>query len=150
MDRLIVTAVIVAVVVAIAAVVRHRRSADAPTQRRHNVPEQVDRGDFTRPETPWLVAVFTSANCAACRGVVERANVLESGEVAVAEIEFTAHRPLHAKYHIDAVPTLVVCDAAGVTRASFLGPVNATDLWAAVAEARDPGSSPEPDLGQRP
>jgi hypothetical protein len=26
--------------------------------------------------------------------------------------------------------------------ASFIGPVTATDLWAAVAEARDPGSTP--------
>jgi hypothetical protein len=26
--------------------------------------------------------------------------------------------------------------------ASFLGPMTATDLWAAVAEAREPGSTP--------
>jgi hypothetical protein len=40
------------------------------------------------------------------------------------------------------VPTLVVADARGVAVAAFLGPMTATDLWAAVAEARDPGSSP--------
>jgi hypothetical protein len=33
-------------------------------------------------------------------------------------------------------------------RAGFAGPVTATDLWAAVAEARQPGSSPEPQLGR--
>jgi hypothetical protein len=35
-----------------------------------------------------------------------------------------------------------------VTRAAFLGPTSATDLWAAVAELRRPGSTPEPDLGR--
>ena len=37
---------------------------------------------------------------------------------------------------------LVVADAAGVVKAGFLGPVKAQDLWAAVAECREPGSSP--------
>ena len=57
MQRLIVTAVIVAVVAAVAIVVRRRRTADAPTQRRYTVPEQLDRDDFARPETSWLVVV---------------------------------------------------------------------------------------------
>jgi hypothetical protein len=35
-----------------------------------------------------------------------------------------------------------------VVRASFVGPPTATDLWAAVAEARQPGVSPEPGLGR--
>jgi hypothetical protein len=30
-----------------------------------------------------------------------------------------------------------------VVRASFLGPATATDLWAALAELREPGSVPE-------
>ena len=38
----------------------------------------------------------------------------------------------------DAVPTIVVADEQGVVRASFVGPPSATDLWAAVAKARDP------------
>jgi hypothetical protein len=32
-------------------------------------------------------------------------------------------------------------------RAAFVGAVTATDLWAAVAECRRPGTSPEPELG---
>ena len=55
---------------------------------------------------------------------------------------------LHRKYAIDAVPLVVVADARGVVGASFIGPASATDLWAAVAEVRQPGSSPEPDLGR--
>ena len=56
---------------------------------------------------------------------------------------------LSKKYRVEAVPIVVVADAAGVARASFIGPTSATDLWAAVAEVRAPGSSPEPELGQR-
>ncbi len=149
MERLLIAAAIVAVVGVVALVARARRRPDAPTQRRYSVPEQLDRADFPRPDAPWLVTVFSSATCAVCTGVIDRAKVLETDEVAVCAIDFDEHRPLHEKYRIDAVPTLVVSDAAGVTRASFLGPVNATDMWAAVAEARDPGSSPEPGLGQR-
>ena len=68
--------------------------------------------------------------------------------VAVVDVEYSASPALHRKYHIDAVPIVVVADSRGVVRASFVGPMSATDLWAAVAEARDPGSSPEPNLGR--
>jgi hypothetical protein len=34
----------------------------------------------------------------------------------------------------------VIADPDGVVHAGFLGPVTATDLWAAVANAREPGS----------
>ncbi|MBA3604967.1 MAG: hypothetical protein H0W46_03145, partial [Acidimicrobiia bacterium] len=50
---------------------------------------------------------------------------------------YGAARPLHARYRIDSVPLLVIADASGVVRRSFLGPVSATDLWAAVAAVRD-------------
>jgi hypothetical protein len=133
---------IVVVAAAVAYVVQRRRVPDAPTQRRFNVPEQLDRNDFPRPEAPWLVAVFTSDVCDKCAEVATKADVLASDEVAVANIEFTAERGLHERYRIDAVPTLVIVDAEGVTRRSFLGPMSATDLWAAVAEVRDPGSAP--------
>ncbi len=67
---------------------------------------------------------------------------MESKEVAVAEVEYGDAKALHEKYQIDAVPTLLICDALGVVRKHFLGPVNATDMWAAVAEIREPGSAP--------
>ena len=142
MERLIVALVIVVVVVAVAQVVRRRRVPDAPTQRRFSAPEQLDRNDFARPDAPWLVAVFSSSTCDVCAQVVAKANVLECDDVSVAEIEFGAERALHERYSIDAVPTVVVADAQGVAVATFLGPMTATDLWAAVAEAREPGSTP--------
>jgi hypothetical protein len=131
-----------AVVVVAALVLRRRRPSLAPTQPRHQVPAQLDRADFVRPDAPWLVAVFTSSTCHVCADVARKAAVLDSAEVAVQQVEYTAARSLHARYAIDAVPAVVVADSAGVVRASFLGPVTATDLWVSVAEARDPGSTP--------
>ncbi|WP_420453109.1 hypothetical protein [Ilumatobacter sp.] len=142
MTRIVVALAIVAIAAAIAHLVARRRVPDAPTQRRFHVPEQLDRADFPRPEVPWLVAVFTSATCDQCLQVASKAAVLESRDVAVATIEFSEQRALHERYRIDAVPTLVVAGPDGVTRRGFLGPMSATDLWAAVAEARDPGSTP--------
>jgi len=150
MERLIVAAIIVAFVGVVALVVRKRRVPDAPTQRRFEAPEQLDRNDFPRPEIPWLVAVFSSATCDVCQTVVDKAMVLESDEVVVVDVEYTADKALHERYQIDAVPTLVVADAQGVAQAAFLGPMTATDLWAAVAEARDPGSTPRSGDCQRP
>ncbi len=142
MERLIITLVIVAVVAVVAVVARRRRVPDAPTQRRFTAPEQLDRNDFDRPDAAWLVAVFSSATCDVCAQVVAKAQVLECGDVAVVDVEYGDNRALHERYSIDAVPTLVVADAQGVAVATFLGPMSATDLWAAVAEAREPGSTP--------
>lgn len=150
MERLVVALVIVAVVGVVAVVARRRRVADAPTQRRFEAPAQLDRGDFDRADAPWLVVVFSSATCDVCRGVVDKARVLASDDVAVVDVEFTAQRSLHERYAIDAVPTTVIADSRGVAVATFLGPVTATDLWAAVAEARDPGSTPGGGACQRP
>ena len=66
----------------------------------------------------------------------------ECADVAVMDVEYSTTRALHEKYSIDAVPTVVIADSHGVAVATFLGPMTATDLWAAVAEAREPGSTP--------
>jgi hypothetical protein len=146
--RVVLAVVLVAVALAVAAYLRRRQAPDAPTQVRYLAPSQLDRADFARPDAPWLVAVFSSASCATCADMVRKAMVLQSAEVAVDDVEVTARKAVHDRYRIDAVPITVVADAAGVVRAAFVGPASATDLWAAVAEARDPGSSPEPDLGR--
>jgi hypothetical protein len=148
MERLVVAAVLVVVAVVVAVVVDRRQRRDAPTQPQYRVPAQLDRQDFEGAGAAWLVAVFTSATCESCRGTFEKATVLGCADVAVVEVEVTARKELHERYGIDAVPTIVVADGEGVVRASFLGPPTATDLWAAVAEVRFPGSSPEPHLGQ--
>ena len=119
-----------------------RRRNDAPTQGGFELPVQLDRNDFVSPEAPWLVVVFTSATCNACNDVATKAEVLSSHDVAVVRVDYTTDPEMHARYKIEAVPALVVADTAGVVKAGFLGPVKAQDLWAAVAECREPGSSP--------
>lgn len=146
--RVVIAAVLVVAAVIVAAFIEKRRRRDAPSQPRAIVPAQLDRADFARPDAAWLVAVFSSSTCDSCQQVVAAARVLASREVAVTDVEVTEQPRVHRRYHIEAVPITVIADAAGTVRASFLGPVTATDLWAAVAECRQPGSTPEPDLGQ--
>jgi hypothetical protein len=141
MERLLIALVITALAVVVAVVVARRRP-DAPANPTYAVPAQLDRRDFERPESPWLVVVFTSESCQTCAGVLDKARPLTSDAVAVQEAEVTRDARLHERYQIDAVPTLVIADHEGVVRASFLGPVTATDLWAALAELRSP-SRPE-------
>jgi hypothetical protein len=141
-ERLAVVVVLVAVAVAVALVVERRRRRPVPTNVGYHLPDRLDRADFARPEAPWLVAVFTSATCTTCAGVWDKARHLASDQVAVQEVEVTADRGVHARYRITAVPAVVVADAAGAVQARFLGPVTATDLWATVAELREPGTLP--------
>jgi hypothetical protein len=142
-ERILVAVALALVALGVAAVLQRRGGrAGAPVRTGYALPAQLDRADFARPEAPWLVAVFTSATCRTCHGVWERAQPLESEAVAVQEIEHSAERALHDRYEIDAVPATVIADREGVVVASYLGPVTATDLWAAVAEAREPGSTP--------
>jgi hypothetical protein len=129
---------VVIVVGAVALIARRRRVADAPTQVTWTVPQQLDPADLPRVDQNWFVVVFTSATCHVCADVARKARVLESRDVLVAEIEYSQHRDLHTKYAIDAVPTLLIADRDGVVKRHFLGPVSATDLWAAVARVRDP------------
>ena len=132
--------VIVGVVVVIALLAnlwQRKRQVDAPTQGASEVPSQIDRADFARPDAPWIVLAFTSATCQTCSDIERKVRVLETSSVAIQILEFTAERELHERYKIDAVPTVLMADANGVVQANFLGPVSATDLWAALARARD-------------
>jgi hypothetical protein len=148
MTQVVIAAVLIVVAVVVAALLRRGRGEDPPTQVDWQVPQQLDRSHFARPDAPWLVAVFSSATCESCADVVRKAEVLGCADVVVDVAEVAARPDVHRQYHIDAVPLVVVADAEGVVRAGFLGPVTATDLWAAVAEARTPGSTPEPGLGR--
>ncbi len=144
MINAIVALAVVLVVGVVALVARRRRVADAPTQVSWNVPQQIDPRDLDGADQDWMVIVFTSATCHVCADVAQKARVLASREVFVAEIEYAARRDLHEKYGIDAVPTLLIADRDGVVRRHVLGPVTATDLWADVARVRDPDRSVSP------
>jgi len=136
--RIGIAVAILALAVAIAWWLDHRRAPAPPTQGRPTVPQQLDRNDFPRPGAAWLVVLFTSATCESCAGLLDKAAPLESDDVAVAEVEYTANRELHRRYAIDAAPVTVLADAQGVTRASFVGAFAAAELWSALARLRDP------------
>ena len=113
MTRLLIALVLAAVVGGIALVVGRRRRTAAPTQPGNwRAPAQLDRRDFDRPEAPWLVAVFSSATCNSCASMVAKARVLETAQVSVQDVEFSAHQDLHERYAIEAVPLTVIADAA--------------------------------------
>ncbi len=145
--RIVVAVALITVAGGVAFVLQRRRPAPPPRDV-YPVPRQLDRDDFVRSEAPWLVALFSSTTCDSCDGLPAKMAVLESADVATCEIEYHAQPDLHRRYEIAGIPTTVVADAAGVVRAAFVGAFTATDLWAAVAEARQPGSTPEPELGQ--
>ena len=144
METIAIAAVILAIAVLVAQQLS-RRKPEPPTQQSWTVPQQLDRADFDRPEAPWLVAVFTSATCESCERMLAKAEVLRSDTVAVQTIEYQVAKQTHERYGIDAVPTIVIADADGVVGRHFVGPATATDLWAAVAELREPGSTPPPE-----
>lgn len=150
MAQVIIAVVVVALAVGVGLALRRRQTIAAPTQPTLVVPAQLDRADFPGATAPWVVVVFSSATCHTCADVLRKAAVLESKEVAVVDVEFPSSKALHDKYDIQAVPIVAIADADGVVHRGFAGPVSATDLWAAVAEAREPGSSPEPELGNQP
>lgn len=143
MERLLLAAALAAVAVVVAWAIQRRQRPAAPVRTGYSVPTQVDRADFDRPEVPWLVVVFTSATCDVCAGVWDRVRPLASTEVVVQEVEYGARRDLHDRYRVEAVPSVLVVGPDGVVMRSFLGPVTAADLWAAVAEAREAGTAPD-------
>lgn len=136
MIRFIIVGVVV-VVAWLANLWQRKRQVDAPTQGASEVPSQIDRSDFVRPDASWIVLAFTSATCQTCSDIERKVRVLETSSVAIQILEYTAERELHKRYKIDAVPAVLMADASGVVQANFLGPVSATDLWAALARVRD-------------
>jgi hypothetical protein len=125
-----------AVVAVIAVVLERRRRTNPPLQGQPVVPAQLDRADFPRPDAPWLVVLFTSANCESCEGLYAKVAPLESSDVAVVEAQYPGAKGIHQRYAINAAPLTVVADAQGVVCASVLGAFNASDVWSAVAQLR--------------
>lgn len=136
--RIGIAVVLVAVAIAIAFVLERRRGAtNAPIRDTYPVPRQLHRGDFPQPESPWLVALFSSKTCDSCASMRGKVAALASSEVATCDVEFSQDRALHERYQISGVPMVLIADDEGVVRQAFVGPVTATDLWAAVAAARE-------------
>lgn len=144
--RLVIAAAILAVACVVAWQLRRRRP-DAPPRDPYPVPRQLDRADFPDPRSPWLVAYFSSTTCDSCRGLGPKVMALASSAVSACELSFEHRRDLHDRYQISAIPMILITDAEGVVHRAFVGATTATDLWAALAELREPGVTTEPALG---
>lgn len=136
MERALLVIVLVLVALAVAALIR-RRQPDAPIGAGDwEVPAQLDRADFVEPDKEWLVAVFTSNTCDSCEKAVAKAAVVAGDAVAYEVVPWQERKALHERYGVEVVPMILVADHEGVVQRSFIGVPSATDLWAAVAEAR--------------
>lgn len=136
MERALLVVALVVLALVVAAVVR-RRQPDAPIGSRDwEVPAQLDRADFAEPSKPWLVAVFTSNTCDSCESATAKAAVVAGANVAYQVVPWQDRKDLHERYGVEVVPMILVADVEGVVQRSFIGVPSATDLWAAVAEAR--------------
>ena len=145
--RLAIAVVLVVAVLAIAYVAHRRRRPAPPPRDAYPVPRQLQRDDFPRPDAPWLVAYFWSRTCDSCQGLMPKVAALDAAEVVTCTLEATDDRALHQRYEIAAIPMILLADDEGVVRRAFVGAVSATDLWAAMADLRSPGSVPEAGLG---
>lgn len=142
MTQIAIVVVLGLVAAGVAWVIQRRTTPEPERGSSWTIPQLVNRLDFDRPDAPWLVLLFTSPTCLACQGTAAKAALLESDVVAVQEVDHVQRRDLHDRYGIDAVPMVLVVDAAGTVRANFVGEPTATDLWAALAELREPGTVP--------
>jgi hypothetical protein len=130
--RLVVAAVLLAVAGAVALVLERRRRAALQPFRSTTELTHVHRDDFPRGDVPWLALLFTSRDCAGCEPMAARLAPLESPTLAVVVCEFHDQRALHERYRIDSVPYLVVADADGAVRASFLGTATSDEIWTTI------------------
>jgi hypothetical protein len=134
--RIAIGVALLGVALVIAFVLERRRRVSSPIRDAHPVPRQLHRADFPRPESPWLVALFSSRTCDSCGSMRERVRALGASDVAVCDLEFSAERELHERYEISGVPMVLIADAEGVVRESFVGPATAQDLRTALERAR--------------
>jgi hypothetical protein len=134
--RILIAVALIVVAAIVAWVLDRRRRPAAPSQGTATIPQQLDRNDFPQRETPWLVVLWSSRTCDSCQGLFDKIAPLASDDVGVVEVEYQAEPELHRRYKIDAAPMTIIVDRAGVTRASFVGPFAAPELWASMAELR--------------
>jgi hypothetical protein len=142
MTQLVIVVLVGAVAAGVAWYLQRRTAPEPERGSSWTIPELVNRSDFARPDAPWLVVLFSSSTCLACQGTAAKAELLASDAVAFEEVDHVERRDLHDRYGIDAVPLLLLVDPVGSVRRSFVGEPSATDLWAALAELREPGSVP--------
>ena len=143
MDRLLVL-VMVAALAGLVAVLLQRWRPGGPVATGWSVPGHLDRADFAEPDVPWLVAVFSSTDCATCAPMVTEAHTLAAAQVVVQEVPAESASELPDRYQVDVDPMLVVADGDGLVRAHHLGPSAPGELRAVLEKARSSRPYDEP------
>lgn len=122
------------VVAVVVALVIQARTDRTPARGRWPVPTQIHAADLPGGRDV-AVLLFSSATCDTCeqvRGVLAELREDLRDAVGVADVSVQDQPAIHERYGVEAVPTLVVADAAGVVRASWVGPVRVDELEAAL------------------
>lgn len=113
--------VIVALVAGAVAYLVNGRAPDAPSTPQFAAPQQLDRADFDRPDTPWLLALFSSETCLSCHDARAVLADVTFSSVVVQDLPVETDKATHDRYGVDAVPIVALADADGVVRWSWLG-----------------------------
>ena len=121
MERVVIAVIIAAIAIGAAMLFDRRGKQPTSGSNSYAVPSHIDRREFPDAAAPWLVVAFTSSTCDSCAQVRRLIDGIATDTVAVFDAELVAERALHDHYGIEAVPTVIVADAAGEVRASFLG-----------------------------
>ena len=120
MLTLVIVIVVVIAAGAIAFVV-NGRTPDAPSTPQFAAPQQLDRGDFDQPHTPWLLALFSSETCLSCHDARDVLADVTFSSVVVQDLPVESQKATHVRYGVDAVPIVTLADSDGVVRWSWLG-----------------------------
>ncbi|HJM29002.1 MAG: thioredoxin family protein [Acidimicrobiales bacterium] len=99
----------------------NRRSPDSPTVPRFVLPFQLDRSDFERPDSEWLLVLFSSETCDSCVTVLDQISSFAIPVLHIQNVEFPSNESLHNKYSVRSVPSLLLVDPKGVVEWSFAG-----------------------------
>lgn len=135
MERFLLVAVISVAATAVAVLVGRVRTGHAPDAvlRPGEPPDRVDRGDFVSGPG-WVLVVFTAVGCASCSRTMAAAGNLAADHLTVLEVTRDDQADLHAKYGVEALPTLLFVDSGGWVRGSYLGSPSVQQLEATLAE----------------
>ena len=123
----------------------NRRKPDSPTVPKFVLPLQLDRHDFERPDSKWLLVLFTSETCDSCVTVLAQLPDLAITNLHIQSIEFPAQEALHKKYSVGSVPSLLLTGPQGVVEWSFAG----VPPLGALSEALEQLGIVPPEMGQQ-
>ncbi len=106
----------------------NKRNADSPSVPKNSLPIQIDRTDFEKPKTEWILVFFSSNSCDSCQKVRDLLESLTLDSLHIQEVEFPQETTTHQRYGIDSVPITLVAGTDGVVIWSYAG-VPPVDLF---------------------